>query len=101
MSDTAVVDGAVDCGEDVVAVVTGAALLPEAAEVVPVLVFEPQGVIVVVLHDAVRRFLMRPHSLLSMLSFQRALIATQSAKYVQRYALFFGIQFEGSLSLFD
>ena len=49
-------------------------------ELAPVLDCEPQGVIVVVLHDAVSKFLMRPHSLVSILSFQRALMATQSAK---------------------
>ena len=83
-------------------VVTGAAEDPAAEEVeFPVLDFEPHGVIVVVLQEAVNKFLMRPHSLVSMLSFQWALMATQSARYVHRYAGFFGIQFEGSLSLFD
>lgn len=63
--------GAVDCGADVVTVVTGATLLPVAvAEVMPVLTLEPHGAMVVVLQEAFRRFLMRPHSLVSMLSFQ-------------------------------
>ena len=91
-----------DCVAEVVTVVTDAEpFLAAAEDVVPVLVFEPHGVIVVVLQEAFRRFLMRPHSLVSMLSFHLDLIATQSARKVQRYALFFGIQFEGSLSLFD
>ena len=85
-----------------VRVVTGAAEeLPADEDEVPVLDLEPHGVIVVVLHEAVSKFLIRPHSLVSMLSFQWALMATQSARYVQRYAGFFGIQFDGSLSLFD
>ena len=59
------------CGAAVLIVVTGAAEDPAVEEdVVPVLDFEPHGVIVVVLHFAVNKFLMRPHSLASMLSFQ-------------------------------
>ena len=73
--------GDVECGAEAATVVTGAALLPDAvAEVVPVLVFEPHGAMVVVLQEAFKRFLMRPHSLVSMLSFQCALLATQSAR---------------------
>ncbi len=73
--------GDVDSGAEAATVVTGAALLPDAvAEVVPVLVLEPHGAMVVVLQEAFKRFFMRPHSLVSMLSFQCALIATQSAR---------------------
>ena len=47
--------GDVDCGAEVATVVTGVALLPDAvAEVVPVLVFEPHGAMVVVLQEAFR-----------------------------------------------
>ena len=54
-----------------VRVVTGAAEeLPADEDEVPVLDLEPHGVIVVVLHEAVSKFLIRPHSLVSMLSFQ-------------------------------
>jgi hypothetical protein len=45
----------------------------------------PHGATVVAPHDAVNTFLMRPNSLWSMLSFQWDLMATHSAKYVQRY----------------
>lgn len=56
------------CGADVVSVVTGAADVPPADEVaMPVLDLDPHGVMVVVLQDAVSRFLIRPHSLVSIL----------------------------------
>ena len=42
----------------------------------------PHGAIVVVAHDAVSKFLMRPNSLWSIESFQRALMATHSERYV-------------------
>jgi hypothetical protein len=71
------------------------------AEDTPVLTADPHGVIVVVAHEDVSKFLIRPHSLVSILRPHRAFTATQSARYVQRYAEFLGIQFEGSLSLFD
>lgn len=69
------------CGAELVMVVMGAAVAPPADDdEAPVLVCEPHGVMVVVLHEAVSRFLIRPHSLVSMLSFQWALMATQSAR---------------------
>ena len=74
---------------------------PPPADAEPVLLADPHGAIVVVLHDAVSKFLMRPHSLVSILRPHCFFTATQSARYVQRYAEFFGIQLEGSLSLFD
>ena len=61
----------------------------------------PQGATVTEAHDAVSKFLMRPNSLWSIESFQRALIATHSDKYVQVYVFCGGIQFEGSRSDFD
>ena len=61
----------------------------------------PQGATVTEAHDAVSKFLMRPNSLWSIESFQRALIATHSDKYVQVYVFCAGIQFEGSRSDFD
>ena len=42
----------------------------------------PHGAIVVEAHDAVSKFLMRPNSLWSIESFQRALMATHSERYV-------------------
>ena len=81
-------DGAVEvCGASamsvvrVVSVVAGACAGPllAGAEVL-VLICEPQGATVVALQEAVSRFFMRPHSLVSMLRPQCALIATQSAK---------------------
>ena len=61
----------------------------------------PHGGIMVEAHDAVSRFLIRPNSLWSIDSFQRALTATHSARYVHVYALWGGIQFDGSRSDFD
>ena len=61
----------------------------------------PHGAMVVVAHDAVSRFLMRPNSLWSIDSFQRALTATHSDRYVHVYDFCGGIQFDGSLSDFD
>ena len=61
----------------------------------------PHGATVTEAHDAVSRFLIRPNSLWSIDSFQRALIATHSDKYVQVYDFWGGIQFDGSRSDFD
>ena len=61
----------------------------------------PHGAMVDVAHDAVSKFLMRPNSLWSIESFQRAFMATHSERYVQVYAFCGGIQFEGSRSDFD
>ena len=83
-------EGSVTCGAAGVGatgadVTTGAdesagAAADPLGDVVPVLLAEPQGAIVVVAHDALSKFLMRPHSLVSMLRPQRALMATQSAR---------------------
>ena len=62
---------------------------------------DPHGAIVVVAHDAVSRFLIRPNSLWSIESFQRALMATHSERYVHVYDFWGGIQFDGSRSDFD
>ena len=61
----------------------------------------PHGAMVVVAHDAVSKFLMRPNSLWSIDKFHLALIATHSDRYVHTYDLCGGIQFEGSRSDFD
>jgi len=42
----------------------------------------PHGAMVAVAHEAVSKFLMRPNSLWSIESFQRALMATHSDRYV-------------------
>jgi len=105
--DGAVRSGApVDGAADGVGVTTGvdvsAGVGAEPLEEEPLApLADPQGAIVVVAHDAFSKFLIRPHSLVSILRPHRALMATQSVRYVQRYAEFFGIQLEGSLSLFD
>ena len=96
------VDGATDGAGAITGADVSAGVGAEPLEEEPLApLADPQGAIVVVAHDAFSKFLIRPHSLVSILRPHCAFTATQLARYVQRYAEFFGIQLEGSLSLFD
>jgi hypothetical protein len=50
-------------------------------------------------HDELSRFLILPHSLLSIDKFQRAFMEIQLPRYVHKYDFSGGVQFDGSLSL--
>jgi hypothetical protein len=50
-------------------------------------------------HDELSRFLILPHSLLSIDKFQRAFTEIQLPRYVHKYDFSGGVQFDGSLSL--
>ena len=98
------------CGVDGAAVATGAKVVADATAGLVVTVkpdvdvavgLVPHGATVVVAHEAVSKFLIRPNSLWSIESFQRAFMATHSERYVHVYDFCGGIQFDGSLSDFD
>ena len=97
------------CGVDGPAVAAGANVVTDTTAGIVGVVADfdgdagavPHGAIVAEAHDAVSRFLMRPYSLWSIESFQRALMATHSERYVHVYDFWGGIQFDGSRSDFD
>ena len=97
-----VVVGEVVVGE--VAIVFGTVVAGDVAvgdmSIVPNSGASDQGAITNPAHDELSRFLIRPHSLLSIDKFHRAFTEIQFPRYVHKYDFSGGTQFDGSLSLF-
>jgi hypothetical protein len=68
--------------------------------IVPMSGASDHGAITNPAHDALSKFLIRPHSLESIDKFQRAFTDIQLPRYVHKFDFSGGTQFDGSLSLF-